>query len=65
MPDLPQFPSGINTELRKAPLPKVRELRPRKQKRPPDPRRTFLWIFGLIMLLVFFTPLIRDLVSGR
>lgn len=64
MPDLPDFPSGINTELRKA-SPKVRELRPRKQKRPPDPRRTFLWIFALIMLLIFFSPLIADLAAGR
>lgn len=64
MPDLPEFPAGINTELRKTPS-NVRELRPKKRKRPPDPRRTFLWVFAAIMLLIFFSPLIRDVLAGR
>lgn len=64
MPDLPDFPSGINTELRKT-QPTVLRLRPKKQKRPPDPRRAFLWIFALVMIAIFLTPLARDLLAGR
>lgn len=60
MPDLPEFPSGINTELRAVERPKVLPLRPRKPRRPPDPRRTFLLIFWLIMLLILIAPAARD-----
>lgn len=60
MPDLPEFPSGIDTRLQR-PQPKVLPLRRPKKPRPPDSRRTFLWIVALFMLAVFFSPLLADL----
>ena len=60
MPDLPEFPPGIDTRLQRA-QPKVLPLRRVKKPRPPDARRTFLWVFAAFILLVFFSPLIADL----
>ena len=60
MPDLPEFPSGIDTRLQR-PQPKVLPLRRPKKRRAPDSRRTFLWIVTVFLLAVFFSPLIADL----
>ena len=54
---LPSFPSGINTELRdKKPIPFKRP----KPKRPRDPRRIFLLLFILLMVIVAIYPALRD-----
>ncbi|MDP9017891.1 MAG: hypothetical protein M3N19_06200 [Candidatus Eremiobacteraeota bacterium] len=54
---LPQFPDGINTELRNKPIP-IKRARPKK---PRDPRRLFVYAFAAVMLLVIAYPALHDL----
>ncbi|GAC1613783.1 MAG: hypothetical protein NVS9B12_14880 [Vulcanimicrobiaceae bacterium] len=49
---LPEFPSGINTQLSK-PVP----FRKRRLKKPaPDPRRTVVMLFAAFMAIVVLYP---------
>lgn len=53
---LPNFPSGINTDLNRKPLP----FKKPKRAKPPNPRRNFLAIFIALMVIVALYPFARD-----
>ncbi|MDQ6930342.1 MAG: hypothetical protein M3126_06725 [Candidatus Eremiobacteraeota bacterium] len=53
---LPNFPSGINTELNRKPVP----FKKPKPTKPPNPRRSFVAIFLALMALVALYPFLRD-----
>ncbi|GAC1359559.1 MAG: hypothetical protein NVSMB31_19890 [Vulcanimicrobiaceae bacterium] len=54
---LPEFPSGINTELRNKPIPIKRP----KQRKPRDPRRLFVYYFIAAMVLLIVYPAVHDI----